>query len=101
MKISLKLSSLVLLTLLSGACRQSSESKKDATEVETAQTEKAESAPQGEWVDLFDGKSLAGWHGYNKTGEVKNWTVQDGALVCLGAAKDAHGGDLVSDKQYS
>lgn len=54
----------------------------------------------GEWVSLFDGSTLKGWHGYIKTGEVKNWTVQDSALVCLGAAKDAHGGDLVSDKTY-
>jgi len=49
---------------------------------------------------IFDGKTLKGWHGYNQTGEVKNWTVIDGALVCLGAAKDAHGGDLVSDGEY-
>jgi Domain of Unknown Function (DUF1080) len=49
---------------------------------------------------LFDGTSLSGWHLFNKPGEIKNWTVQDGALVCLGAAKDAHGGDLVTDKDY-
>jgi hypothetical protein len=99
MKISLKLSSLVLLTLISGACSQSSDSK-SATEVEATQTEISESAPEGEWVSLFDGKSLTGWHGYNKTGEVTNWTVEDGALVCLGAAKDAHGGDIVTDQKF-
>src|SRR5258705_7446898 len=52
------------------------------------------------WVSLFDGKSLAGWHGFNKTGEIKNWKIEDSALVCLGAAKDAHGGDIGSDKEY-
>lgn len=52
------------------------------------------------WVSLFDGKSLAGWHGFNKTGEVKNWKIEDSALVCLGAAKDASGGDIVSDNEY-
>ncbi|OJY80813.1 MAG: glycosyl hydrolase [Sphingobacteriales bacterium 44-15] len=51
-------------------------------------------------VSLFDGSTLAGWHGFNKTGAVTNWKVEDGALVCLGAAKDAHGGDLVSDSSY-
>ena len=51
-------------------------------------------------VSLFDGSTLAGWHGFNKTGPVANWKVEDGALVCLGAAKDAHGGDLVSDSSY-
>ena len=55
----------------------------------------------GTTISLFDGKTLAGWHGYNKTGEVKNWVVEDGALVCLGAAKDAHGGDLVTDGSYA
>lgn len=52
--------------------------------------------PKSVAISLFNGKNLSGWHGYNKTEEVKNWTVQDSALVCLGAAKDAHGGDLVS-----
>ena len=51
-------------------------------------------------ISLFDGKTLAGWHGYGKTGEVKNWIVEDGALVCLGAAKDAHGGDIVTDAEF-
>ncbi len=50
---------------------------------------------------LFDGKTLAGWHGYNKTGAVKNWTVEDGVLVCHGAAHGDTGGDLVTDKDYA
>lgn len=53
------------------------------------------------WTSMFDGQTLSGWHGFNNKGEVKNWKVEDGALVCLGAAKDAHGGDLVSDSMYS
>lgn len=53
-------------------------------------------------LSLFDGKTLNGWHGYNKdAGEpVKNWTIIDSALVCLGAAPDAHGGDLVTNLNY-
>ena len=51
-------------------------------------------------IKLFDGQSLKGWHGFNKTGEIKNWMVEDGAMVCLGAAADAHGGDIVSDNEY-
>ena len=54
----------------------------------------------GSEVSLFDGKTLNGWHGYNKTGEVKNWTIEDGSLVCLGAAEGDTGGDLVSDKVF-
>jgi Domain of Unknown Function (DUF1080) len=53
------------------------------------------------WVSIFDGKTLNGWHGYNKTEAVTSWEVKDGAMVCLGTAKDAAGGDIVSDKQYA
>lgn len=51
-------------------------------------------------VALFDGSTFNGWHGFNKTGEIPNWAIEDGALVCLGAAADAHGGDIVTDKEY-
>lgn len=52
------------------------------------------------WISLFDGKTLKGWHGFNKKGEVKNWTIEDSALVCLGAAQGDTGGDIVSDKEF-
>ena len=55
---------------------------------------------KGKWISLFDGKSLQGWHGFNKKGTIKNWDIEDGALVCLGAAKDAHGGDIVSNISF-
>jgi hypothetical protein len=61
-------------------------------------------APVGKkkaWITLFDGKSLQGWHGYNKTGPVKNWVIEDGALVCLGATKGISGGDLVTDRTFA
>jgi hypothetical protein len=56
---------------------------------------------KGKWQTLFDGKTLKGWHGYNK-GNTKmgNWIVVDGALVCLGASAHDTGGDIVTDKQY-
>lgn len=49
---------------------------------------------------LFDGKTKAGWHPFNKPGEITNWIVEDGALVCLGVAEGDTGGDIVSDKEY-
>lgn len=49
---------------------------------------------------LFDGKSLSGWHAFNKPGKVENWTIIDGALVCLGAAEWDTGGDIVSDEEF-
>jgi hypothetical protein len=56
---------------------------------------------KGGWVNLFNGKTLKGWHGFNKKGPVKNWTIIDGSLVCLGAAQGDTGGDIVSDKAYT
>jgi hypothetical protein len=55
---------------------------------------------RGKWVSLFDGKTLNGWHGYNKTGTIINWEIEDGSMVCLGAAADANGGDIVTDEVY-
>ena len=74
---------------------------KESTDTVTAVSEPAPAptaAPTP--LSLFDGKTLTGWHAFNKTGEVKNWKVEDGAMVCQGAAKDAHGGDIVTDKEF-
>ena len=54
----------------------------------------------GKWIALFNGKSLKGWHGFNKKGTIQNWAIEEGAMVCLGAAADAHGGDIVTDKTF-
>lgn len=78
-------------------------SAKDSTNIAPGPdsiVQQAQASTPGPWETIFDGKTLTGWHGYNKTGELKNWTIQDSALTCLGAAKEAHGGDLVSDKEY-
>lgn len=102
MKFTLKLSSLALATMLAASCSQNAANTETETET-TAQSKATQAEAAGEWIELFDGQSLAGWHGFNKTGEVTNWTVEDGALVCLGsahAAKDAHGGDIVSDQKF-
>lgn len=57
-------------------------------------------AANGKWITLFDGKTFKGWHGFNKKGPVQNWTIEDGAMVCLGAAADANGGDIVTDEAF-
>ncbi len=53
---------------------------------------------KGKWVTLFDGKTLTGWHIYNKAGQPVDakWAVDDGAIhLTAGGA-----GDLVTDKEY-
>jgi hypothetical protein len=82
------------------SCNSGSKSETAKTDSTMNNSKISPDTAKGEWKKLFDGKSQAGWHGYNKTGELKNWAVEDGALVCLGAAPDAHGGDIVSDNEY-
>jgi hypothetical protein len=47
------------------------------------------------WRALFDGRSLAGWHGYHQRAPT-NWRVVDGTLAVV-----APGPDLVTDGQYT
>lgn len=56
--------------------------------------------PKKEWIKLFDGKSLSGWHHFNNKAAIKNWTVEDGALVCLGAKGPSGSGDIISDRIF-
>ncbi|MFO0951729.1 MAG: DUF1080 domain-containing protein [Isosphaeraceae bacterium] len=52
-----------------------------------AQSKKA-SAPAGEWVTLFDGKSMEGWEMVELGGRkgASKWELKDGALVGTGQA---------------
>jgi len=91
----------IALTMLAMvSCGNENKEKEEAAEADTTTVTQTAPVPEPVAVSMFDGQSLAGWHAFNKTGEVKNWKVTDGAMVCQGAAKDAHGGDLVSDKEY-
>lgn len=48
------------------------------------------------WSLLFDGRSLAGWRGYNRPDAGSGWAVDDGALARVGP-----GGDLITVEQYA
>ncbi|HEY5746555.1 MAG TPA: DUF1080 domain-containing protein [Chryseolinea sp.] len=51
------------------------------------------------WKLLFDGKTTAGWHNYNKKGIGAGWKVADGALYLDASTKEGRG-DIVTDKTY-
>ncbi|WP_090703691.1 3-keto-disaccharide hydrolase [Daejeonella rubra] len=57
--------------------------------------------PKGEWISLFDGRSLKGWHLFNKTSEIKTWKIEDGALVCLGGKGPSGSGDIFTDQSFA
>lgn len=56
--------------------------------------------PKGSWIRLFDGKSLNGWHHFNNKAAIKNWTIENGALVCLGAKGTSGSGDIITDQKF-
>lgn len=92
---------LFVLIISIASCNSSDNTSTATTDISPMGTTTKTGNGKEEWVSLFDSKSQEGWHGFNKpAGEMKNWTIEDSALVCLGAAKDAHGGDIVSDKVY-
>jgi hypothetical protein len=90
---------ILMLIFSLAACSNAGNKTENVAEVKADSTTNASTA-NGTVVSLFDGKTLSGWHAFNKTGAIKNWEIEDSAMVCLGAAKDAHGGDIVSDKEY-
>ena len=87
-----------LLVIVFVACNNSGSESTATKNSDTSETNLVSS--EAKWVSLFDGKTLNGWHAFNKTGEIKNWTIEDSAMVCLGAAQGDTGGDIVSDKEY-
>lgn len=54
------------------------------------------------WTLLFDGKSLNGWHLYNKPDSTgySAWEVKDGLLYCNATDESKVFGDLVTNKSY-
>jgi len=55
------------------------------------------------WTLLFDGRSLAGWHIFQQTGEPNaGWHVADGALICpkSNGRPNGSGGDLTTDAKF-
>lgn len=54
------------------------------------------SAPAGSWRPLFDGRTTAGWRGYQRADVPAGWQVVDGALTRV-----AEAGDLVTVEQFA
>ena len=54
-----------------------------------------------DWVDIFDGKTLNGWHKYNGD-KTDAWYVENGELILTSKNNNASGGnDIVTDKKYT
>jgi hypothetical protein len=55
-----------------------------------------------DWIVLFNGHNLDGWHTYNEAAPRAAWIVEDGAIVLDvdEATNDETGGDLISDAEF-
>ena len=55
----------------------------------------------GEWIVMFDGNTLNGWRGYNRTDIPDGWAVQDGIITFNFQNIHAFGGnDLIYDRKF-
>lgn len=91
-----KLILLIMVVLTIAACKTVT---KEPVTVET-DTKEIEMAP--EWVSLFDGTSLSGWHVYNNPSGTNPWTIEGGVLMFPGrAAGSKPEFNLVTDNNYT
>ncbi len=62
----------------------------------------AAAAGDGGFVQLFDGKSLAGWRSARKPQPPeKGWVAENGVLTVLPKSAGGGGGDIITEKKYS
>ncbi len=66
--------------------------------------ENKSTAVTDEWISLFDGKSLNGWHQYNGTTVGEEWSVVDNTLVFDPSKKRNYGDggkNIVTDREFT
>ena len=100
----------ILVLLIITATFSSCGINKNATNMTTTSTDSANnSAPdksvtEGEWISLFDGKSLDKWHTYGKSSAGAAWKINDGAIHLDASNKSSwqvqDGGDILTNDEY-
>lgn len=65
-------------------------------------TSPIENKKEEDWESLFDGKTLDGWHRFNRNGVPSIWKVKDGRLTFdpADSPKGDYIHDIVTDKSY-
>ncbi len=71
----------------------------DEIDLTTAPNTLSESESAKSWVLLFDGKSTAGWHGYNMQGIPDCWILEDEAFT-MTTEGGGESQDIITDKIY-
>ncbi len=65
-----------------------------------SETPSSSDASADGWTALFDGKSLAGWRGYNDVETEGIWVVEDGALHLVGREKGSPHVNIITEGRY-
>ena len=93
-------SALAALSLASCGSGENKDAAADSTTTDTT----AMASANNDWISLFDGSTLNGWHTYGKTEPGKAWSVDSGTIHHSSAAKKNYqtegGGDLVSNDEF-
>lgn len=91
----------VIITVMVGCKNDKNKSQAQDREAQVEEVISPEKTP--EWVSLFDGETLNGWHGYLENKAPTNWSAQDGALMFTPPEErtSQKSLDIVTDKQYT
>jgi hypothetical protein len=93
---------LLLVGLVTFSSCQGTSQKKKETETKTEVEQ--ETTTQEEWISLFNGETLDGWHQYNGDKIGEEWSVTDGVLT-FEPKKDRKWGDggknIVTDQSFT
>lgn len=85
------------------SCTSGGNTNDAGTQTAQAQALDSDGIPTGgEWITMFDGKTLNGWRGYCRQDVPQGWVVEDGSITYKGSDNkaDTGFGDLIYDKKF-
>lgn len=84
------------------SCAPAGSNEQTAQSAQNQQVDSEGIPTGGEWITMFDGKTLNGWRGYCQKGIPTGWVVEDGVITYKGSDStvDPGGGDLIYDKKF-
>lgn len=99
MKLTTLSAAIALALTACGSGAENTTTEDTATATETTAT-----PAESEWVSLFDGSTLNGWHSYGKSAPGKAWIIDSGAIKLNASSKKDYqtegGGDLVTNDEF-
>ncbi len=96
-----KINTIVFASIIFVACN-SSANKTSESDTTAAAPDSMNAAPLNdtEWISLFDGNTLNGWHTFGQTDVSKKWDIDSGAIHFSPKTK-GEDGDLVSNDSFA